>query len=247
MDENGGALETVCTIDGIPSGLGFLPDGSPVVVSMFDRRLLRIEAGRPVLHADLSKISAGTLDDMIIDAAGRIYVGDLGIDLAHASGDLSAPIGRILLISPDRTARVAAEGLRFPNGIAISEEGRELIVAESNGDCLARYEVQSDGRLAFKDRVGHFGEPDGICMDAEGAVWMALFKEDSFVRIDSSGKVTDRIATPGGRGIACVLGGEDRRTLLCISAETTHQDLMKGRSTARIDAARVAIPGAGWP
>ena len=247
VGEDGGTPETICTIDGIPSGLGFLPNGSPVIVSMFDRRLVRVEGSEPVLHADLSKISAGTLDDMIIDAAGRIYVGDLGIDLARASGDLSAPVGRLLLLTPDGTVRVVAEGLRFPNGIAISDDGRKLIVAESNGDCLAGYESQRDGGLALKGRVGHFGEPDGICLDAEGFAWVALFKEDAFVRVDSFGKIAETVAAPGGRGIACVLGGDDRRTLFCISAETTHENLMKGQSTARIDAVRVTVPGAGVP
>jgi len=247
IDESGSAPETVCTIDGIPSGLGFLPDGSPIVVSMFDRRLVRVENGQAVLHVDLSKVSAGTLDDMVIDTEGRIYVGDLGTNLTQSSGDLSAPIGRILLITPDGSTRIVAEGLRFPNGIAISGDGRALSVAESNGDCLARYDVQSDGGLIFKDRIGHFGEPDGICTDAEGATWVALFKEDSFVRIDLSGKITDRIATPDGRGIACVLGGQDRRTLFCISAQTTHENLMKGQSAARIDAMRVTTAGSGSP
>jgi sugar lactone lactonase YvrE len=214
---------------------------------MFDRRLIRVENGQAVLHADLSKASAGTLDDMIIDAKGRIYVGDLGIDLGRTSGDLSAPVGRILLITPDGSTRIVAEGLRFPNGIAISGDGHMLIVAESNGDCLARYDVQNDGGLIFKDRIGQFGEPDGICLDAEGATWVALFKEDSFVHIDTSGKTMDRIAAPGGRGIACALGGQDRRTLFCISAETTHENLMKGQSTARIDAVRVTIAGSGSP
>ena len=242
-----GRAEIVCSFEGVPSGFAFTPRGQALVVSMFDRRLFRVEGGRPVLHSDLSKASAGTLDDMIIDGAGRIYVGDLGMDLTAGGGDMSAPVGRILLVAPDGSARVVADGLRFPNGIAVSADGRELVVAESEGDCLARYEIHDDGSLAFKDRIGHFGEPDGICLDSEGAVWVSLFKEDSFVRIDRTGAITDRIKTPNGRAIACATGSAGRRTLFCISAETTHEDLMAGRSTARIDTAEIKIPGAGFP
>ncbi len=213
---------------------------------MFDRRFLRVDRDQVVLHADLSNSSAGTLDDMIVDTTGRIYVGDLGIDLSRPPGDFSAPAGRILLISNESGATVVAEGLRFPNGIAVSGDGKQLVVAESNGDCLTRYEILGDGSLSLRGRAGGFGEPDGICMDAEGAAWTALYKEDSFIRVDPHGRVTHRIPAPGGRGIACVLGGDSRRTLFCISAETTHQNLMKGRSAARIDASEVEVPGAGF-
>lgn len=242
-----GAAQVISTFEGIPSGLGFLPTGEAVVVSMFDRRLFRVDGERTVLYSDLSNMSAGTLDDMIIDSSGRTYVGDLGIDLSSASGDLSAPVGRIILVQPSGSARVVAEGLKFPNGIAVSSDGRELTAAESNGDCLARFEILADGSLILIGRIGHFGEPDGICLDAEGAAWVSLFKEDSFVRVDRAGMITDRIATPGRRGIACTLGGADRRTLYCISAETTHEDLMRGKSTARIETMRTSIAGAGFP
>jgi sugar lactone lactonase YvrE len=104
---------------------------------------------------------------------------------------------------------------------------RNLIVAESNGDCLSEFEIGADGLLTSRRRFAHIGEPDGICLDREGAVWVGAFKEDVVVRVDRDGNITDRIPLPG-RGVACALGGEDGRTLFCISAQTTHEALRRG-------------------
>ena len=107
--------------------------------------------------------------------------------------------------------------------------------------------MSSDGSLDLKRRFGSFTEPDGICLDREGAVWASLFQEDAFVRVDATGRILDRISVNGRRAVACALGGDDRRTLFCISAETSHEDLMRGKSAARIDTVRIEIPGAGSP
>ena len=243
IDSNG-HRETLCEVPDVPAGMGFLPTGETVVTAMFQRSLLRYSGGRVTTYADLSKVARGTIDDMIIDGEGRSFVGDLGFDLRESVP--AATTGGLVLVTPEGVARIGATGLHFPNGIAVSADNCSLIVAESNGDCLSQFEIGSDGSLTFRRRFAHIGEPDGICLDREGGVWVGAFKEDSVVRVDREGHMTDRIALPG-RGIACALGGADRRSLFCISAQTTHEGLARGESTSRVDMVRVAIPGAGHP
>jgi len=232
-------------LDDIPCGLGFLPSGDLVILTMFGRRLLRHCEGGVELYADLSGVAAGTIDDMVIDGRGRAYVGDLGFNLL--TGAVSAPVGRLILVMPDGTVRVVADGLRFPNGIAVSDDGSTLIVAESQGDCLAEFAIRPDGSLDLRRRFGSFGEPDGICLDREGCVWVASFKEDAFVRVAPTGEIVERILRPGCRAVACVLGGEDRKSLFLLTADTTGPELMQGRSQSRIEVVRVPVPGAGFP
>jgi sugar lactone lactonase YvrE len=239
-----GACEAVCDIPGIAGGIGFLPSGDVVLTSMFDRKLLTFANGKISALSDLSKIAAGSIDDMIIDGYGRIFVGDLGFDLMKGG---SHDDGQIILVTQNGDAKVVGRGLKFPNGIAVSQLGGRLLVAESDGNRLAEFAIAMDGSLDLKQRFGSFTEPDGICLDAEGAVWTSLFQEDAFVRVDAKGSILDRISVKGRRAVACALGGEDRRTLFCISAVTTHEDLMRGKSSARIDTLRVEVPGAGYP
>lgn len=239
-----GECETIGAIPGFAGGMGLLPGAAPVVTSMFDRKLLTFTGGEVSTLHDLSQVAAGTIDDMIIDGHGRIYVGDLGFDLRRGGNH---DHGQLILVTASGEARIVARGLRFPNGIAVSEDGARLVVAESDANTLAEFVIASDGSLELKRRFGSFSEPDGICFDREGAVWTSLFQEDAFARVDSTGRILDRISVAGRRAVACVLGGEDRRTLFCLSAETTHEDLMQGKSRARIETVRVEIPGAGFP
>jgi sugar lactone lactonase YvrE len=231
--------------DDTPCGLGHLPDGRLVVLTMFRKRLLTYADGQLSLYADLSGVAAGTIDDMIVDGLGRAYVGDLGFDLPPPP-DRGA-VGRLLLVMPDGATRVVADGLRFPNGIAVSADNRRLVVAEMDGGCLAEYDIEADGGLKFRSRFGSMKSPDGICLDREGAVWVASFEEDAFIRLDRDGREAQRIEVPGRRAIACTLGGEGRRTLFCLSAATSYELLGQGKSSARIDAVDVEIPGAGYP
>jgi sugar lactone lactonase YvrE len=241
-----GACERHAKFDGdTPCGLGILPDGRIIVLTMFQKRLLAYAAGELSLYADLSGIATGTIDDMIIDGLGRAYVGDLGFDLPPPA-DRGA-IGRIILVQPDGATGVVAEGLRFPNGIAVSADNRRLVVAEMDGGCLAEYDIEADGGLKFRRRFATMKSPDGICLDREGAVWVAAFDEDAFIRFDRDGNELQRIDVTGRRAIACALGGADRRTLFCLSAATSHEELRQGKSLARIDAIEVEIPGAGHP
>jgi len=231
--------------DDTPCGLGVLPDGRIVVLTMFRKRLMIYADGQLSLYADLAGVATGTIDDMIVDGLGRAYVGDLGFDLPPPPD--RGPVGRILLVLPDGTARVVADGLRFPNGIAISADNRRLVVAEMDGHCLAEYDIAADGRLDFRRRFGTLRAPDGICLDREGAVWAASFDEGAFIRCDRDGIELQRIEVAGRRAIACVTGGPERQTLFCFSAATSPEDLRRGRSSARIEAIDLGIPGAGYP
>jgi sugar lactone lactonase YvrE len=177
-----------------PCGTGILPDGRLVVLTMFRKHLMSYADGRLSLYADLSGIATGTIDDMIIDGLGRAYVGDLGFDMPPPP-DRGA-CGRIILVMPDGAARVVAEGLRFPNGIAVSADNRRLVVAEMDGACLADYDIEPDGDLKLRGRFGSMKSPDGICLDQQGAVWVAAFEEDAFIRLDRSGRELQRIEVP---------------------------------------------------
>ncbi|VIO74944.1 Lactonase drp35 [Bradyrhizobium ivorense] len=231
--------------DDTPCGLGVLPDGDIVVLTMFKKRLLLFADGKLSLYADLSRIATGTIDDMIIDGQGRAYVGDLGFDLPPPEG--RGAVGRIILVLPDGSARVVADSLRFPNGIAVSSDHRRLVVAEMDGACLADYEMAPDGGLHLRGRLGGMSDPDGICLDRDGAVWVASFTEGAFVRIGRDGVERQRIAVPGRRALACALGGADRSTLFCLSAATSYEELRKGKSVSRIDVVEVDVPGDGYP
>ena len=241
-----GEREQHAKFDGdTPCGTGILPDGRLVVLTMFRKHLMNYADGRLSLYADLSGIATGTIDDMIVDGQGRAYVGDLGFDMPPPP-DRGA-CGRIILVMPDGAARVVAEGLRFPNGIAVSADNSRLVVAEMDGECLAEYDIGPDGGLSSHRRFGSMKSPDGICLDREGAVWVASFEEDAFIRVDRDGRELQRVDVPGRRAIACALGGPERRTLFCLSAATSHEELRQRKSSARIDMVDVEIAGAGYP
>jgi sugar lactone lactonase YvrE len=240
-----GKCEQHAKFDDTPCGTGILPDGRLVVLTMFSKRLLAWHNGGLSLYADLSKIATGTIDDMIIDGLGRAYVGDLGFDLPPPP-DRGA-VGRIVQVASDGAMRVVAEGLRFPNGIAVSADHRRLVVAEMDGACLADYDIAADGGLSLRQRLGSMKSPDGICLDRDGAVWVAAFEEDAFIRLDRGGRELQRIETPGRRALACALGGAERRTLFCLSAATSYEELRQRKSSSRIDVIDVACPGAGYP
>jgi len=245
IDPSGECREHATFDDDTPCGTGVLPDGRLVILTMFRKRLFVFAESKLVPYADLSRVAAGVIDDMIVDGRGRAYVGDLGFKLPPPP-DRGAD-GRIILVMPDGSARIVAEGLRFPNGIAISADHRRLVVSEMDGGCVADYEIAPDGDLKFLRRLPCGREPDGICLDSEDAVWVAAYAEDAFIRIDATGKEVQRIRVPGRRAIACALGGAGQRTLFCLSAATSHEDLGRGKSSARIDAITVETPGAGYP
>lgn len=246
IDPASGASDTVAVVPEQPSGLGWLPDGRLLVVSMRDRRLLRVEPdGRLAQHADLSKLVPYWCNDMVVDDAGRAYVGNFGFDLF--SGEARKPTC-LVAVEPDGRARIAAEGLVFPNGAAITRDRRRLVVAETWGFRLSAFDIEPDGSLSpgrlFADLVD--GTADGIAIDAEDAVWVACFEQSEFRRVHEGGRVSAVVPVPGEHAVACALGGEDRRTLFLLCAQGIEK-LLEGGSSAWIRTLRVDVPGAGIP
>jgi sugar lactone lactonase YvrE len=240
-----GERQEHATFDDTPCGTGILPDGRIVVLTMNKKQLFAFADGRLAPYADLGAVAKGTIDDMIIDGQGRAWVGDLGFNMPPPP-DRGA-VGRILLVMPDGTTRVVAEGLRFPNGIAVSADHKRLVVAEMDGATLADYDIEADGALRLRGRLGRMNAPDGICLDGDGAVWVASFTEDAFIRIGRNGEELQRIAVTGRRALACALGGPDRKTLFCLSAATSYEELRQRKSSSRIDVVAVETEGSGFP
>ena len=251
-----GEARTVVTVaDDEPSGLGWLPDGRLLIVAMETQRLLRLDAdGSLVEHADLSSAARGSLNDMIVAADGTAYVGDMGTRIQEEGAERRP--GQTFRVTPDGAWECAADDLQSPNGHILTDDGRTLIVAESGGMCLTAFTVAADGTLADRRTFAALvpegtdvpvALPDGICLDAEGAVWVADPIGARVFRVREGGEVTDSIAFPGEVPVACVLGGEDRRTLLICVAADWKRDALAGRRTGRIDACPVAVPGAGRP
>jgi YD repeat-containing protein len=241
-----GRLQQVLDVPGQPSGLGWLPDGRMLVVSMRDRRVLRIDAGTPSTLADLSQLAPQQCNDMVVDAQGRAYIGNFGFDLP--GGATPAPTG-IVLVTPDGGARVVAEGLLFPNGCVITPGGDTLIVGETFGARLTSYKIDGDGSLHSRQTWAALPgkSPDGICLDAEGAIWVASPPTREVLRVRAGGVVTHRVVTKR-QAIACMLGGADRRELFILSGHVSF-DPVKARKyrSGAIESLKVDVPGAGFP
>jgi sugar lactone lactonase YvrE len=240
-----GQAEVLATVPEIPSGLGFLPDGSLLIVSEKDLRILRWREGEGAeTYAELGGLAQGLLNDMVVDGQGRAYV---GWDPLEFGPDI--PTG-IVLVPPDGPPRVVAQGLRYPNGMAITLDGTTLIVAETLGEALTAFDIEPDGSLTNQRTWASLPAQalaDGICLDSEGAVWVASVFAGEFLRVAEGGKVLDTVEVPGRWAIACTLGGPERRTLFLLLAETTLPELMQGKSKGSIEMLEVEVPGAGWP
>jgi sugar lactone lactonase YvrE len=240
-----GRTEKIVEVPNLPSGLGWLPDGRLILVSMRDRQLLRLEGEKLVTHADLSKLASFDCNDMVVDRLGRAYVGNFGYDL-HANAPRKP--AELVLATPDGKARVVARDLEFPNGTVITPDGKTLVVGESFGAKLTAFDVESDGSLTRR-RVWAAVEnmvPDGICLDAEGAIWVASPLSEEVLRVCEGGAVTHRFK-PSLRPYACMLGGADRRTLFLVTSETHDPTEALAKRSGRIETVEVEVPGAGLP
>jgi sugar lactone lactonase YvrE len=240
-----GRTETIAEVPQRPSGLGWLPDGTLLVVSMLDRQLLRLDRGRLTVVADLSALATGPCNDMVVDAAGRAYVGNFGFDRHRGEPERATCIARI---DPDGTVTRAADDLRFPNGTVITPDGRTLIVAETLAHRLTAFDVSPDGTLSNR-RVHATLErcfPDGICLDAEGAVWVADARTPRVLRVQRDGSVERTLPTGQNGAYACMLGGPDRRTLFILT-NTGSGPTMADKHDGRVEMVRVDVPGAGLP
>ncbi len=239
-----GKRQTVVRVPNQPSGLGFDPQGRLLVVSMLDRRLLRHDPDGLTEIADLSELAPSHLNDMVVDRRGRAYIGNFGFDRHRGEAPRTTAIFRV---DPDGAVSVAADETFFPNGSAITDDGETLIVAETWARRLTAFRICADGSLADRRTFADLGDgvPDGICLDAEGAVWVADPRHNEAFRVLEGAQVTQRIAAD--RGVfACMLGGEDRRTLFLCTAATSGPQAAESR-TGRIEYVRVEIPGAGLP
>jgi sugar lactone lactonase YvrE len=234
-----------------PSGLGFLPDGRLLIVAMGERKLLRLDPDGLAVAADLSGLAL-RLNDMVVDGQGRAW-----LDAALAEDGSN---GGLILVEPGGGARVVAEGLREPNGLAVTADGRTLVVNELMGCRIYAFDIGADGSLTNRRVFADLGDasPDGLCLDAEGAAWVGQPFQNRVRRIREGGEVTHEIACGEGRwGIAPVLGGPDRRSLYICTAEVTLDTIVRllhdggeARRECRgwIEAvADVDVPGAGWP
>ncbi|MCV7378200.1 gluconolactonase [Mycobacterium alsense] len=235
-----GSLTTLPLPGQSPSGLGFRPDGSLLIASAENRQVLLYDGETVVTVADLADRTEANLGDMVVDDAGRAYIGCQAF-----SG------GAIIRLDADDSpsATVVAEDLDFPNGMVITPDRKTLIVAESTGRRLTAFSIGADGglggRRVFAD--GLDGPPDGIALDAEGGVWAAMTLAHEFERIVEGGAVTDRIDMGERVPIACALGGPARRTLFLLSSTDAYPRRLVGTRLSRLDAVTVDIPGAGLP
>jgi sugar lactone lactonase YvrE len=237
--------EAVLTLDDEPSGLGWLPDGRLLVVSVRERKLLRREAdGRLALHADLSPVLPFHANDMVVDAQGRAYVGNFGFDLNAGETPKSTTLA---LVHPDGRVAVAANDLAFPNGSVLTPDGRTLIVGETMAARLTAFDVAADGTLSNRRVWAQLEKavPDGICLDAEGAIWVASPISHGCLRVREGGEILDRIDVETN-AYACMLGGADRKTLFLCTAEE-HDPAKTDTRRGRIEAVQVGVPGAGRP
>jgi sugar lactone lactonase YvrE len=242
--DEAGSSETVVTVPNQPSGLGWLPDGRMLVVSMVDRKVMRLDGDALVLHADLSALAPANCNDMVVDARGRAYVGNFGFDMY--AGETWRKTN-IIAVDPNGHAWVAAEEMSFPNGPVITPDGSTLIVGESTGARLTAFDIAADGTLSNRrvwaslKPIG--ARPDGICLDAENAVWVTCPASDRCVRVAEGGELLDEV--PTGRGtFACALGGAEGRTLFICTADAHEPEAARNARSGRIDFVRVAVPGA---
>ena len=240
--EGDGEPEVVVKVPGESSGLGWLPDGRLLVVSMTDRKIMRLDPDGLTEHADLNGIATWHCNDMVVDADGRAYVGNFGA----AWGEEPTP-ATLARVDPDGTVSVAAEKLDFPNGCAISADGRLLIVAETVGGCLTAFDRDDRGSLSNRRVWAEVpGTPDGICMDAEGAVWVAGGTE-GVMRVVEGGEILDRVEVTENLAVACMLGGIERKTLYIMTTINAGTDELVAQRKSRIESVEVNVPGVGWP
>jgi sugar lactone lactonase YvrE len=244
VDPDGGS-EVIARVPTFPFCIDFLPDERLLIVSGRDGLLLRREPdGSLATHADLTSFAAPPWNDIVVDGRGSIYVNNLGF--AFGTGAAFAP-GTVVVVTPDGKARQAADGLAFPNGMAVTPDNTTLIVAESYGERLTAFDISADGgltnRRTWAETPGD--HPDGICLDADGAVWYGDVGSSRCVRVREGGDVLQTVTLDRGC-FACMLGGANRKTLYMVAAKWP--DAMSGgERTGQVLALEVEIPGAGWP
>jgi sugar lactone lactonase YvrE len=256
-----GREEQVMAVEGQPSGLGWLPDGSLLVCSMRDQQLLRrAPDGAVTVHADLSEVCTGLLNDLAVDARGRAWVGDFGFDLYAFDDPVPAALKRV---DPDGSITVATDGLFFPNGTVITDDGATLIVGETLGNRYTSFTIAEDGSLRDREVWAQLGPevtignametleqlrvaPDGCALDADNHIWAADGIGGRCIRVARGGEIVDEVKPPGGLGVfACALGGPAGHTLLLCCAPDYFENNRRDTREAVLLTTEVAVPGSG--
>lgn len=258
----GGSEDLVVEVAGQPSGLGWLPDGSMVISSMKDHRVLRYANGDLSVLADLSYLAGGLLNDLVTDDAGRTYVGNFGFDLMGGGAAASADL---VLVDLDGTVSVVASDMRFPNGMVITPDGSKLIVGETLGNRYSAFDIGEDGSLSNRTSWAEFGAvaqgddlgellgqivvaPDGCALDGEGCIWAADAMGNRCIRIAPGGEIVEEITVPGDLGIyACALGGDNGTTLLLCAAPDFFEHTRSVAREAVLFTVEVDVAHAGLP
>ena len=253
-----GDVRVELVVPGEPGGFGWMPDGRLLASTRKPRTVVRLEPdGRLVEHGDLKPTATFYGNDLVVDTAGRAYVGNFGFDLdafVEEHGELAlveppgAPRTQLVRIDPDGSAHVATDDLYFPNGTVITPDGRTLIVAETLAGQLTAFDIDEEGNLSGRRTWAElsWAAPDGICLDAEGRIWAANAITAECQLVAEGGEVVDRVTTTQNC-YACMLGGADRRTLYLMTAPTSTEAVVSATRSARIEQIRVGVPGAGLP
>ena len=272
LDENN-SLKTVCEVPSQPSGLGWLPNGDLLIVSMLDRKILRFSEGSISVHADLSEYVAHKCNDMVVGRDGTAYVGNFG--MGDAGESLNST--HLMIVKSDGTVLKGPDNLLFPNGTVITEDGKNLIIAETLGAKLTSFDIEDNGELTnrklwartsplfslliikFLSSMGfdlskvdfskyskNLHVPDGICLDEKNGIWIASPTTKAVVRIEKGGNITDTINTPKG-AFACMLGGKERKTLYVIISNSSDPEEAQASPEGEIHSIEVEIPGVGKP
>ena len=272
LDENN-SLEAVCEVPSQPSGLGWLPNGDLLIVSMLDRKILKCSEGSISVHADLSEYVAHKCNDMVVSRDGTAYVGNFG--MGDAGESLNST--HLMIIKSDGTVLKGPDNLLFPNGTVITEDGKNLIVAETLGAKLTSFDIEDNGELTnrklwartsplfslliikslsslgfdlskidFSKYSKNLHVPDGICLDEKNVIWIASPTTKAVARIENGGNITDKINTPKG-AFACMLGGKERKTLYVIISNSSDPEEAQASPEGEIHSIEVEIPGVGKP
>jgi sugar lactone lactonase YvrE len=240
-----GNRELIERMPSMPMGLGFAPDGRLLVVAVREARLLRREPdGSLAMYADLSTLSRQPWGELVVDGRGNAYVGNLGFEFP---GGQFAP-GSLALVTPAGSVRPVADGVAFPNGMAVTPDNSTLILAETYAHRLTAFDIAADGSLSNRRVWANLGEafPDGICLDADGAVWYADVPAKHCVRVREGGEVLQTLEFDRGC-FACVLGGEAGTTLFVMAAEFAGTSNTAPGRTGQVLAVEAPARGVGWP
>jgi sugar lactone lactonase YvrE len=240
-------IQKVVDVENSPSGLGFLDDGSVLIVSQHDKKVLRLAAGGAVSeYADISGVAGGIANDMLVTPSGDAYVGNFGFDL----GSEDPKPTRLAHVSPQGTVTEVPGDVMFPNGIGLSPGGESLLLAETFGHRISTYDVQNDGSLTNHRGWAELAEsvsPDGITVDSDGGVWFANAltegPESGFYRVEERGEITDVILVPDAWAVACTFGGPDNDILYLVCNATTLADFAEQRSHGMVRTANVGRRG----